>query len=256
MEMRKTTDRIGDIESLKVPLELKAEVRSYCRVLERIYGDQICSIIVIGSAATPDFSAARSDINLMVVFREIEIKELSRVVMPPRKWWRRSRLSPRFISRRNIESAAKCFPIDVWLMKENHVTVYGEEILSSLAIDKSVLAWHVNHEVKGVRMRLKQQYVRSRGAWGMAQRNLSADFTTLLCLCRALLWLKDARVIGGMNAVMTRAEQVLCINGEYMAQLREVREGRRTVTAANADDLFAGLLDVVRQLDTIAEEVA
>ena len=256
MVRAKTQNGIHDIELLSAPLALKDEVRSYCGELERIYGGQLCSIAVIGSAATPDFSAARSDVNILVVFKELELDDLSGVVVPKGSWWRASRLSPRFISRRNLESAALYFPLDFLMMKEDHVTVRGEDILASLVIDKQRLAWHVNQEVKGLRMRLKQQYVCSRGHWRSARRILGSHVTTLLCVCRALLWLRDARVIGGANAVIAKAEQVLRIDGASMAQLSEVRAGTRGVTAENAVKLFGALLHVVRRLDEAAGETA
>jgi hypothetical protein len=142
------------------------------------------------------------------------------------------------------------------MMKEQHVTIVGADLLASIAIERHDLLWQVTHEVKGLRMRLKQQYVRSRGEGEVVRRILSSHFTTLLCLARALLFLRNTPPHAALDQMIAQAANVLCIDAACMADLRNVKEGALRVSRANAARLFIGLLHIVRRLDDMATELS
>src|SRR5262245_23207338 len=146
------------VDSLKLPGAIKQGIRQFAHEVTEMYGGNLVSISVFGSAVTGDYDERESDVNLMVVYSDLDITDLARVAELSRRWLKKQRFAPRFLSHRNLTDSALYFQIDFLDMRDAHVTLCGEDVLSGIQIDRPHLRWQIAYEIKAMRMRIKQLF--------------------------------------------------------------------------------------------------
>ena len=87
-----------------------------------------------------------SDVNLLVVYSDLNIADLDAVAKLAQQVRRRHRVSPRFLSLRNLTSSAPYFQIDFLEMLEAHVVLHGRDVLATLEARPADLHWQIAHE--------------------------------------------------------------------------------------------------------------
>lgn len=248
-------NRTINVEPLQIQPALKKEVKLFCEETVRACESKIISITVMGSAAGPDFLGGLSDVNILVVFSQLDLQDLNAVAPKARVWWRRSKLSPRFISKNNIFSSLEYFPIDFWIMQNSRSVLYGEDILKDVVITKKALLWQLCHEVKGLRMRIKQQYWRTAGDVRFAGANLIADYSTILILSKVLLFLKGIPAQGTAERILQSAKHELAIADTSIEAIMMIKKGAVKLKKENIRGLYTGLMEYVRALDESAANI-
>lgn len=246
---------IFDAEILKIPTVLREELKRYCEKLLVILKEKLISANVVGSAVTADFSADYSDVNLLCVFSELGLKDLEAAAPIVNKWWKKYRFSPRFISKTNLDTSLSYFPIDFWLMQHRHYVLFGEDILNRLIIEKKDLLWQLIHEVKGLRMRIKQQFWRTSKEAYFAKKNILADFNTLSCLLKVIFYLKGKPVPEASSQLITQARDELRIDNSFLESGISLKQGKIKLGKQNIFMFFDGLLNLIRRLDDAVGEI-
>ncbi len=248
--MENQVDRQKTIEQLAVPPRARRALARLCDVVVAAQGDNVRSICLVGSAATTDFSAAVSDINLLVVFAQLELADLAAIAPQAQRPWRRERISPRFISERNLREAVSVFPLDFWTMQQHHVLLHGHDLLRDLPLARGDLLWQLRHEVRGLRMRLKQQYWRTYRSVRHAAPNLRSDVTAVIHLLRGMTFLAHPSVPGpALAALPAQAAEAWGIDRAAFEELLAVRRNLRPVRSGDIFRLYDNLLGIVRRMD-------
>lgn len=251
----KIDKNVFNAEILKIPLVLKAELKPYCEKLLVILNEKLISVNVVGSAVTADFYADYSDVNLLFVFSELGLKDLEAVAPMVNKWWKKHRFSPRFISKANLITSLNYFPIDFWVMQHKHYVLFGEDILNGLVIEKKDLLWQLIHEVKGLRMRIKQQFWRTSKEAYFAKKNILADFNTLYCLLKVIFYLNGLPIPEASSQFINQVRQELEIESGFLESAISLKQGKIKLGKQNIFVFFDGLLNSIRRLDEIAGEI-
>lgn len=253
--MQQSNKALVNLDLVQIPLTLRKELKHFCEELVASCRDKMISITVIGSAAAGDFLSGLSDLNLLVVFSELELKQIDDIAAKARKWCNRSKISPRFISKRNLMSSLRYFPIDFWTMQKTRIVIYGEDILKNITIQKEDLLWQLRHEIKGLRMRLKQQFWRTGDDVGSAKSALVADFNTVVYLSKILLYLKGASVPDTKDRVieLTKKEFNTDIKPDKTAMFIKLRSIK--LKKSDIIQLYEELLKYIRTIDDIARQM-
>ena len=174
----------------KLPDEVKKKVVPYLQNLFEIHNENIVSVFVYGSAAGRDFVPKRSDINLLIVFRQLQFDDLKKSLKIISKGIEKKITAPLFLTRRHIETSADVFPVEFMELKENHILLYGEDIWESLKIDKANIRLQCEEQIKGKLIRLRQAYLEV----GLKRKGIEAlikdSLYALLPIFRNMLRLK------------------------------------------------------------------
>ncbi len=174
----------------RLPDEVKKKVVPYLQNLFEVHNENIISVFVYGSAAGKDFVPKRSDINLLIVFRQLQFDDLKKSLKIVSKGIEKKITAPLFLTRRHIETSADVFPVEFMELKENHILLYGEDIWESLKIDKANIRLQCEEQIKGKLIRLRQAYLevglKRKGIEALIKESLYA----LLPIFRNMLRLK------------------------------------------------------------------
>lgn len=220
-----------------------------------LYATDLVSVNAIGSAVTGDYEEEESDINLLVVYSDMEITELERVASLSRRWLRKQKLAPRFISGRNLDDSVRYFQVDFLAMRDAHVVLWGEDVLAAVEMDREALRWQIAYQVKAMRMRLKQQFWRTVGDEKMMRAALAGRFKSLTHLMRALLMLRDLPVPVSMRDTIDAAAEHLRIDRAFAESMLALRRGKSPPDSRTLAAMFEGLMGMVRTIDARVEEV-
>jgi predicted nucleotidyltransferase len=251
----KNVTEIANLEHLRIRPGAREDLRKFLGQLIEFYGGDLISITAFGSCVTGDYMERSSDINLLVVYSELNIADLRTVADLSRRWLARRLFSPRFLSRRNLIHSARYFPIDTLAMKDAHVVLWGQDLLAELPVVRADMHWQLSHEIKRMRMRIKQQFWRTCGRPMDMRRVLLGRSTSLAHLVRSLLWLRTTNVPMVRQAVMDAAVRDLGISRAFVDAVEELRSGRRRATARELIELFPMMMDAIRVVDEQTEAV-
>jgi len=163
-------------------------VRPFLDELAGRFSRRIQSIYLTGSAVTPDFHERSSDVNTLVVVREMSFDFLDEVAKMGKKYGKRRIHAPLLLTLEEIRRFVVAFPIETLDLKLVSHLVKGEEILSDLQLDRVQMRLQCRRELNGRIVRLRQDYVRSLSDPKLLTAGMVASVSGLIALLRGVLY--------------------------------------------------------------------
>jgi len=177
------------MKQLNLPKKIKDNLDDFTQRLKGIYGQDLISIILYGSAASGEFTGKLSNINLLIVLNNTGLENLNKISKIITKSNRFQIFNPLFFTEDYIKRSLDVFPIEFLDMKENYIVLYGRDILSGLEISLKNLRFQCEQELKAKLINIKNIYLRSKDKRSL--RNLLfKSFTSTAHILRNLIRLK------------------------------------------------------------------
>ena len=147
------------MESLKldhIRQDVRKTIEPYLKRLLGIHKENIISIILYGSATGEFYIPKESDINLMVIFKDLEFQQLKASLKLINQGIIKKITAPLFLSLSHIETSKDVFPIEFLEIKENHLILYGRDLFSDMQIDQTYIRLFCEREIKGKLIRIRE----------------------------------------------------------------------------------------------------
>ena len=157
--------------------------------LESALGEDLMSVVLYGSAARGDYEEATSDLNVIVVCRDLGPPTLDRLAAPFHQWSRHGHPSPRLLSPSLIADAADVFPIEFLDLRDGRRVLYGADPFASLEVHTQHLRHQCERELREKLMRLREGYIEGHGAPKQLRALLIDSFGSFVALFRGCLHL-------------------------------------------------------------------
>ncbi len=240
----------------KLPSPVGERIDPYCRELIELQGDNLLGICVYGSATGRDFVPKRSNINLLVVLKELGARELKKSVRLVNKGMKRGIVAPLFLTPEYIKSSLDSFPIEFLEFKDNHVLIYGEDPLSEISIGDRDIRLECERELKGKLTRLRQAYLeiglKAKGIEALLKESLSS----LIPIFRNMLRLKGIQPPSGKEEVISSfASEFGVDGGVFLAVLRD-KKGDEKIGKERAEDFFGKYIETVEKLSRAIDQLS
>jgi predicted nucleotidyltransferase len=214
-----------------------------CRAL---FGDELESVFLYGSAADEDFLPGYSDYNLGVVLREVRPEHIHRAAAKARAWARARIAPPLFLDPAFIRESLDVFPIEFLEIKETHRSLYGPDPFLNLTVSLVNLRQQCELEVKGKLLALYAGALRA----GASREKLLAVATDslkpILLVLRNYLRLSGESAPHALPAVLDRIEARAALALPAIRRLIGVREGRERLRRGEVRPFFDAYLEEVR----------
>lgn len=175
----------------RLPDDVRNKVSSYFKDFLALHQDNVISIVIYGSAIGGDYLPKISDINSLVIFRPFEFSQLKKSLGVIARGISKKIAAPLILTREDIRSSVDIFPIEFLDMKENHVLIYGEDVLSSLDIPQKYLRLFCEQQIKGKLIRITQAYLEAGRTYKGMEVLLKDSLTALMPIFRVLIRLKS-----------------------------------------------------------------
>jgi len=193
--------------------------------LKRSVGDRLLGVVLYGSAARGDYVEKTSDLNLLLVLRDLAPETLEGLSGPLERWRRKRQPTPRFFTPELLADSADVFPIEFLDIRESHRNVYGQDPLADLAIHADHLRIQCERELREKMMRLREGYAEAHGQKKQLERLLTDSYSTFAALFRGCLHLLGGTVpVHNEDVVSTFCERAGIERGPF-AQVERLKRG-------------------------------
>lgn len=162
---------------------------SFAEEVFRGYTDNLHSLYLVGSALTSDFEAKTSDINSVLVLKEMDLGFIERLAPLGAGYQKQKIAAPLIMTPAYIRSSLDVFPVEFLSYKLIHQTLYGADLFQNLAIQRDHLRLQCEREIKSKLLWLRQGYLASLGDKKRLTQRLAESITPYMPLFRAILLL-------------------------------------------------------------------
>lgn len=221
--------------------------------LQEAYGERLISVVLYGSAASGDYQAKFSGIDILCVFTEIAPRELEAGEEICR-WWKESGKSTLlFMEEREVAESADIFAVEFTDIRGCHRLLYGKDVVSSLTIDRQCYRAQVEHDLRANLLRLRRKAAGIIAHPDLLRRLLIDSLSTFCTLFRHALALRGVDAPPKKREIMALAREHFQIASAAFETLLDIREGRIKPRAADPIALLgpylAGVRDVIARME-------
>jgi len=239
----------------EVRVDVRKLIEEYLEKLLTIYNEDIASIYLYGSAVGSDFSPNSSNINLLVIFKKLKFPDLNKGLKLISQGISKKITAPLFLTLDYIPVFQDMFPVEFLEMKENHLCLYGEDVLSTLQISNKYLNLFCKKEIMGKLIRLRQAYLeiglRKKGIDVLMKKSLYS----LIPVFRNLLRQKKGAVPVNKEAILTRLSEKFKLDAEpFLTVLRDKRDGEK-IPDENIEGYFEKYFNQIEKLARVIDKL-
>lgn len=237
----------------RLPEQLNGLLTGFVEDLRNRMGEGLLSITVYGSAARGDYVDGASDINVLVVARELPAPALKAAGQTVRHWRERMPISPIFATEDYLARSADVFPLEFLEMRDAHQTLYGPDPLAGLPVQLHFLRHQVEAELKGKLMRLRTAYASVADQQVAVRDLLRESLSSFRVLFQGALRLTgEAPPIHNAD-VMRAVAAKFDLDSAALDDVLAVHDRRGRADVLELDALFGRYLAVVERLAHIVD---
>ncbi len=252
-EIRIPHSRMGGHLMSKIPKDPEEIFPGIIDDYRGLFGEDLVSIILYGSAASGDYIAGRSDINFMVVLSERGIDLIDRAFDLVAKWKKRNVATPLFLTEAYVKTSLDVFPIEYLNFQHNYTLVYGKDILKDLPFDREFLRLQCEREVKGKLLLLREAFLETQGKGKNLQQVTAGSLGALVAIFGALLYLKGKEVPHHRREVIQQVCQTFDMDSGLFEKLLDIKEKKSKAGGPEMTGLFKAYLKEVQKLWKIVD---
>ena len=153
--------------------------------LQSIKGEK--SAYLYGSILSDYFKPDYSDINLLVIVKELPVKFITEIDALIQKYNREFRLSVLVLSESELIDFAKEYPIKFIDIQGNYQTITGTDLLKDIHVSWSDLKLHANHEILNFKMKLRKSLQYNHPGSAILKSHLNQFVPQIISLLKVMV---------------------------------------------------------------------
>ena len=240
----------GMIEDLRLPEKNKKILSAFLENLHNAYKDDLISVTLYGSAASGEFNATHSNVNLVIVLRDASLQALAKIV-PTLSKGKFNFLNAVFFTEDYITNSADVFPIEFLDIKENHKILHGKDIFKDLTIDIKNLRFQCEQELKSKIINMKRACLANINNRDL-DKLLVKFFTSSLHILRNISRLKGGQSVYNKEDILKKIASEFNIDISNMKKILDAKNQGKRLSRKIAFELFGSF---VSDLEKIADSV-
>jgi hypothetical protein len=135
---------------------MEAKLKELIEQLQAAAAHNLKSVVLYGSAVTPEFVAQHSDLNVLCLVERAGAPELEALHAIAEWWTRAGNPAPLVFTMDELHRSADVFAIELLDMKERHRILLGEDFLGSFEVPLNYHRLQVERELRMGWLRLRQ----------------------------------------------------------------------------------------------------
>jgi hypothetical protein len=219
-----------------------------------VFGRDLKSVIMYGSAVSHEFRPGKSAIVLAIVIKENPISLLARCSPLHRKWSRRGVATPLFLTPAYIASSLDSYPVEFFDMQTNYRILYGDDVLKPLQIEKKYLRLQCEREFKGIAVHLRTAFLDAFGKEKRMRELLTGAMEKMLPLFKALLALGSRKIPAVSGEIVSSVEDMLGLGAGALSQVHGGVPQRGGASIDLFDRFTAAVDSIAAYIDTLEEQ--
>ena len=236
------------IDSLnRLPKQVREELKNFCGSLKELLANDLLGLLLYGSALRDDYVPNHSDINILVLVKEVDVSLLRKVAPLVARANRRALIEPLFLTPEYIKNSLDTFPLEYLDIKRQNLLLYGEDIFSEIEIKREDLRLQVEREWKLNYIRLQQAYLRSYNDPEALKNVMIKSFNSFTHLLSAIYYLKDS-LPEVRHQVWDSLMKEFFIREEIINYLKSLRERKEKIGKEEIHQRFNEYLKMMERI--------
>jgi hypothetical protein len=219
-----------------------------------LFGDDLISLALYGSAVGADFMLGRSDLNVVLVLRQLGLTELKKLRTLLPSWHKLGVSTPLLLDRESLERARDVFPMEFHDIRAQHRILHGENLFASMVIDSRNLRYQAEHEVRGKLLHLRALYAEAGTDRKRLEELLLVSVKAFAIIMRNLIRVQAMVAHSSYLDVLTQFEATFTVRFPTMHELLAIRLGQKA-WPREIDDLVAPYLTEVQTLAGVVDRL-
>lgn len=221
-------------------------LKSYVKNVVKVYGNEIESIILYGSAVRGEFLPGLSNLNVLLILSSYDLSVLKQYDSLHKRWSKEHVVVPLFLTTADLKSASTAFPLEYQDILDCHRLLWGHDPFVGLKVDSRYLSAEVVQGLRGNLFRLRQRLVEGRSTEEAITILLPLSITALLPVLRGL-----QRLLG--RPVVAHGEPLL---KDIESHLEVDLSGLRDALALKRGHISPGQKEIPRLMDRYLESLS
>jgi hypothetical protein len=231
------------------------KIRPFFEDILNRYGERIHSIHVTGTALTEDFDTKRSDVNSIFVLKEMDLKFLELIAPLGKKYGKHRVAAPLIMTPEYIKRSLDVFPVEFLNFKLIHSTVFGEDIIKDIEINRTHLRHQCERELKVKLIWLRQGYISSMGDRKILTEGFVNSITGYIPLFRGIIFLLGKEPPVKQADVITTLSEATGIKTDVFARVLREKHERAKLSIEELNTIFEDYYAATESLGRIVDEV-
>lgn len=219
------------------------------------YKENIHSIYITGSALTEDFDSKISDINSVIVLKEMDLTFLEHLAPLGKKYNKRKVSAPLIMTPEYIEKSLDVFPIEFLNLKLLHHVVYGEDIFNELDIERRDLRHQCEREIKVKLIGIRQGYLASMGDRRLLTDTFVNTISGYIPLFRGIILLLGKEIPIGNDAVLSILAEASGVNTDVFKSVLKEKKKRIKLSIDQLNTIFEDYYSAFEKLGGIVDGI-
>jgi predicted nucleotidyltransferase len=234
---------------MNLPDNVSTALTLFVDAARAAFGEDLRSVVLFGSAAEGKLRKT-SDLNVLLVLRALEQRQLDAIREPLRVARAAAQLQPMFVLESELAEAAEAFANKFEDIRRRHVVLHGEDLIAGLNISREALCRRVRQVLLNQTLRLRDVYAEQSLREEQAARAVADAAGPLRAAAASILELEGQAVTDPKAALETLASEGGF--GELLPRVSEARERGMLAPGTAAATLF----EVVRLARWLYERAA
>lgn len=223
-------------------------------ILGSYYG-KIHSIHVTGTAITEDFDEKISNINSVFVLKQMDLKFLEILAPLGKKYGKKQVSAPLIMTTDYIRRSLDVFPIEFLNFKLVHSTIFGEDILRALEIDRMDLRHQCEREIKAKLIWLRQGYISAAGDKKILTEGFVQSITGYIPLFRGIISLLGQEPPVRHKDVISSLSRAADINTDVFDRVLHAKHQKAKLSIEDLNEIFENYYSATEALGKIVDEI-
>jgi predicted nucleotidyltransferase len=233
-------------------MQAEKQITEFVERLKQVAGANLECVALFGSAASDEFHADFSDINLLCIVRELSSQTLT-ALAPAVKWWTKNNFpAPLVFSRVELERSADIFAIEMLDIRQRHRILHGEDIFSNLHVPMDLHRVQLEHDLRTKLLTLRQMYIQSSDDNDKVRQLMLDSVSNFSALFRHTLIAMGEQPAATKTDNIRKLAERIKFDPAIFVQLLQVRTGK---TPKNSIDANAGFAKYLEGIDMVVSTV-
>jgi predicted nucleotidyltransferase len=138
------------------------DIVQWAKELKQALGTNLVSVILYGSAVRGEYVRARSDLNLMLVFKKLDLEHITKVRKLMRRKVRKTLPQLVFWTEKELANAWDVFPLEFEDIMENHRCLVGKDPFTKRKVDKKHMRYQLEFELRSKLLNVRDSWLSLR----------------------------------------------------------------------------------------------
>lgn len=228
--------------------DLEPSLSKFVHELETSFGRDLLSICVFGSAAQGEFQVGLTEVNLMVVLRQVGASELRKLVPPIQAARKEFFLDPLVFTMEDLRTSTDVFPLRILQIRRAYGVLAGQDFINALFVNPEHTRLACEREVKATFLRLRQLYLVRAGLRPAMQEALVDSIQLMVRILGFALELTGHELPTRTESVLEAAKKIIGVEQSVMLRVLLLRLSGEKLEHSKLEELFVDYLGNVEKL--------